>query len=194
MVANVESKGRWHANRWRVVAWGAAGFILLVPLIAMAFTDEVNWDLTDFMVFGAMLLGVGVTFEFAARKAGTAAFTKTYKTGMALGLLAAFLLFWVNGAVGIIGSEDNDANLMYFGVLLIALLGALIARFEPRGMARAMMVTAIAQILTFVIALVAGWGFTGPITVFFASLWLGSAALFNQAATDTATAAVAVEE
>ena len=78
--------------------------------------------------------------------------------------------------------RDNDANLMYYGVLAVGLIGALMARFEPQGMARAMIATAVAQGLVFVIALVAGWGFTGPITLFFVAFWLVSARLFQNAA------------
>jgi hypothetical protein len=128
-----------------------------------------------------------VVFMFLkARKPDNAA----YKSAVGLALLAAFLLFWVNGAVGIIGDEHNDANLMYGGVLAVGLIGAIIARFEPRGMARAMFATALAQALVAVIALGAGWGSRGPIwprdvlgaTGIFVMLWLGSAWLFRRAA------------
>ncbi len=49
----------------------------------------------------------------------------------------------------------------------MAALGAVLARFRPLGMARAMAATGIAQIFAFVVALATGLGFTGPITVFF---------------------------
>ncbi len=63
-----------------------------------------------------------------------------------------------NGAVGIIGSEDNDANMLYFGVLAVGVVGALMARFRPIGMMLALIATALAQMLVAVIALTAGWG------------------------------------
>ena len=150
----------------------------------MQVTGEVDWDVADFAIFGALLVGAGLTYELAARKTGNTA----YKIAVGLAILAAFLLFWINGAVGIIGNEDNDANLMYDGVLAIGLIGVIIARFEPEGMARAMFVTAGAQVLVFVVALVAGWGFTGLITAFFVAMWLGSAQLFRQAATEVSSA------
>ena len=178
MAGNPENGRRQRGNRWRIAAWTAVPLVLLVPLIAMQFTDEVVWDLTDFVIFGALMVGAGVAFELAARKSGNTA----YKTGVGLALAAAFLLVWVNGAVGIIGNEDNDANLMFYGVLAVGLIGALMARFEPQGMARAMMATAGAQVLVFVIALVAGWGFTRLITFFFLAFWVGSARLFQNAA------------
>ena len=195
MAGNVEKGGRW---RWRLAGWAAAAFLLLVPLVAMQFTDEVNWDVADFAIFGALLLGSGVTYELAARKTGNIA----YKIAVGIAILAAFLLFWINGAVGIIGNEDNDANLMYHGVVLIGLIGAFVGRFEPRGMARAMFATAIAQALVAVIALVAGWGSSGPIwprgvlgmTAIFVTLWLGSAWLFRRAASEVSPAGTSAEE
>src|SRR3989304_6473156 len=48
----------------------AAAFILLLPLLAMQITDEVVWDLADFAVAGALLVGTGLICELAARKAG----------------------------------------------------------------------------------------------------------------------------
>jgi hypothetical protein len=70
----------------------------------------------------------------------------------------------------------------FYGVLVIGVVGALLARFEPSGMARAMFATAGAQILVFGIALIAGWGFIGPITFFFTAFWIGAAILFQKAA------------
>ncbi len=113
-----------------------------------------------------------------------------YKSAIGLALAAAFLLFWVNGAVGIIGAARNDANLMYGGVFAVGIIGAIIARFQPHGMARALFATALAQALVAVIALIAGLGSTAPIwpwdililTGFFAALWVGSALLFRKAA------------
>lgn len=52
---------------WRMVGWGAAAFMLLLPLVAMQFTNEVRWTLSDF-VFAAVLIGaVGVIFELTVR-------------------------------------------------------------------------------------------------------------------------------
>jgi hypothetical protein len=76
-------------------------------------------------------------------------------------------------------------------VLAVALLGAAVARGHPRGLAAAMVAAAIAQLLAFLILLVAGVGFTGPITIFFAAFWLAAAWLFRKAA-DTRPAAATV--
>ena len=145
-----------------------------------------NWDIFDFAVFGAMLLGVGVIYALAKRRTNNT----TYRFALGIALGAAFLLVWVNGAVGIIGNENNDANMMFFGVLLVGVVGAILARLRPKGMARAMYATAFAQALVAVIALVANLGLAGPswpwdvlvLTGFFAALWLFSGRLFRKAA------------
>ena len=165
----------------------ATGIILLLPLIAMQYTDEVVWDLADFVVAGVLLFGTGLAYELMARKGGTVA----YRAAGGVALATVFLLVWVNGAVGIIGSENNDANLMYFGVLAVGIIGAIIARLQPLGMARALFVTALAQALVPVIALTiwqpTSWGAAGVFGVFvlnafFVMLLVGSALLFKRAA------------
>jgi hypothetical protein len=166
--------------------------ILLVPLVAMQFSDEVNWGLFDFIFAGALLFGTGLLFELAVRKSGNVA----YRAAVGVALVAAFLLIWINGAVGLIGSEDDPANLMFGGVLAVGIVGAILARFQPDAMARALLATAVAQVLAGVIALAAGWGATGPIwpldivglTGFFTALWLISAWLFQKAAKEAAPA------
>lgn len=150
--------------------------MLLVPFISMQFTDEVDWDVSDFIIFGAMLVAAGGVFELAARMTPN----KAYRAAVGVALAAAFMLIWINGAVGIIGNEENPANLMYYGVLVVGIIGVVIARRQPNGMARAMVVTAIAQTLVAVIALVAGLGHAVVVTGFFVALWLTSAWLFKK--------------
>lgn len=159
--------------------------ILLVPLIAMQFTAEVNWDLFDFVFMGALIFGTGLAYELVARKGGAAA----YRAGVGFALAASFLLIWMNGAVGIIGSEDNPANLLYAGVFAVLLIGAAIVRLEARGMARTLIATAIAQALVPVVALII-WrpdfspGVIGVfvLNAFFVVLFVLSAVFFRRAA------------
>ena len=145
-----------------------------------------NWDLLDFTVFGAMLAGVGVVYVLIRRQTANT----TYRVAFGVALAAAFLLVWVNGAVGIIGDESNDANMLYVGVLAVGVIGAIIVRLKPRGMVHVLYATALAQVVVAAIALIAGWGSTAPIwpkdvlllTAFFTALWLLSAWLFRSAA------------
>jgi hypothetical protein len=195
MAGNTENGGGRRGRFWRIAPWVIAALILLLPLVAMQFTDEVVWDETDFAVIGAMLFGACGAYELAARTTGNIA----YRAAVGVAVVAAFILIWINLAVGIIGSEDNPANLMYGGVLAVGILGALIVRFQPHGMARALAATALAQALVGVIALIGGLGSTGTnwpgaivfLTGFFAALWLVSAWLFRKAARTQASAGAA---
>ena len=164
--------------------------ILLIPLVAMQFTDEVAWTLSDFVIAGILLFGSGLAYELTSRRSGQAA----YRAAAGVGVVAALLLLWVNGAVGIIGNENNPANLMYFGVLAIGAIGAVAARLRPRGMMYTLFAVALAQLLVPVIALVIWrppatsmaefWNISRVFILngFFALLWVVSALLFRKAA------------
>jgi uncharacterized membrane protein YdcZ (DUF606 family) len=165
--------------------WAGAALILLLPFLAMQFTDEVAWGPADFVVAGALLFGAALVYSLLARRTDSLA----YRTAVGMAVMTALLLVWLNLAAGLIGSEDNPANLIYLGVLAVGLIAALIARFQPRGMARALFATALAQMLVAAIALLAGWGSpeSGPLEIvalngLFAALFVGSAVLFRKAA------------
>ena len=176
---NNERQRNW---AWvRPIAWGGAAALVLLPLVAMQFTREVNWGVGDFL-FAAMLIGgVGLALELAVRISPN----WSYRAGAALGLAAGFLLIWANGAVGYIGSEDNPYNLVFFMVIAIAFAGSLISVFRAQGMAYAMLAAGIAH-------LAAGLGGvmadprTAPITLVFTAMWLASARLFQKAARESA--------
>ena len=170
----------------RLTVWAVViALILMRPLVAMQFTDEVVWGWADFAVAGALLFAAGLMYELVARTTDKI----VYRVAVGVAVVAALLLVWMNLAVGIIGSEDNLANLMYIGVLAVGIIGAIIARLQPHGMARALFVMALMQAVVAVIALIAGWGSTAAIwpwdililTGFFAALWLGSGLLFRHA-------------
>ena len=108
-----------------------------------------------------------------------------YLIGAGLAVVTAFILVWVNGAFWIIGSEDNPLNLMFAGVLAIALFGALLARFRPTGMALAMAAAAVAQFAAGLAGLSTDMR-GGILAALFAGLWLLSAGLFRKAAADSA--------
>ncbi|HEY5799279.1 MAG TPA: hypothetical protein VIT92_03620 [Burkholderiaceae bacterium] len=74
--------------------------ILAVPLVAMWFTNEVNWGPLDFVLAAVLLGGAGSLLVLVTRKAATQGRKFTYAAGVAL----AFALVWVEIAVGIFGS------------------------------------------------------------------------------------------
>ena len=145
-----------------------------------------NWDMLDYVFAIALLGGVATTAVLTIRKTRNI----PYRWAVGVALLCAFLLTWINGAVGIIGSENNDANMMYFFVVAIPVVGAFLVRFKPRGLERTMYVTAASQVVVAELALVHELGVDGPVwprdvlimTAFFVALWLLSAWLFRKAA------------
>lgn len=74
--------------------------ILLIPLVAMQFTDEVNWTITDFIIAGGLLFGAGLISEVVMRRIRNV----NYKIGLLSALLIIIILIWVELAVGIFGT------------------------------------------------------------------------------------------
>lgn len=112
-----------------------------------------------------------------------------YRCAIGVALAAAFILVWLSLGVGIIGKDGDPANVMYFGVLAVGIAGAVMAKFQPFGMSRALAATAIAQALVAGVALIAGLGrpYDGPAKIlllngFFVALFAGSAWLFRRSA------------
>lgn len=87
-----------------------------------------------------------------------------YRLALALALIAALLLMWLSLGVGIIGADGDPANLMYFGVIALGIVGSAIARLQPTGMAYTLFAMAAAQALVLAIALIGGlgWPYSGP--------------------------------
>lgn len=81
----------------KLFAWLAVGTvaILLVPLIAMQFTDEVMWTALDFVIMGVLIFGGGSLFIVAARR------IKKHRLMLGALFLLAFLYIWAELAVGI---------------------------------------------------------------------------------------------
>jgi hypothetical protein len=129
----------------------------------------------------------------ALKERSTVSNRNAYRAAAGVAFAAALILVWMNLAVGLIGSEDNLANSMYVGVLAVGIIGAIVARLRPHGMARALFATALAQALVPVIALIifkpqvtsveAFLGMLGVFGVngFFVALFVGSALLFRYA-------------
>lgn len=166
----------WRGVRW--LLWAGLATLLLLPLVAMQFTREVNWTAMDFMVMGTMLALVGGAFEGVMRVARS----PLYVFGAGVAVAAAFLTTWVNLAVGIIGNESNPVNLAFFLVPAIAFIGALLARFAPAGMVRAMIAAAVMQAATCMLSYLEGEPVAVAFTAMMTGMWLLSAALFDRAA------------
>ena len=161
----------------RLAFWSGAALLLLAPLAAMRFTDEMRWDQGDFVFVGGLLGLAGLAFEATIRRSRSWA----YRFAAGFAVAAACLILVATGAVGMVGDEGDPYNLVFLGVVALALGGAVLARFRPQGLARAMAVAAAAQVAA------GGYGMLadvrgGLLSALFGGLWLASAFLFARAA------------
>ncbi|WP_342448290.1 hypothetical protein [Brevundimonas alba] len=81
----------------RMMGWGAVALIMLAPVVAMRFTEEVNWTTTDFVFAGVLLIGGGALIELVAWRVRN----PVIRIGFALFVIAIVGLIWVEAAVGI---------------------------------------------------------------------------------------------
>lgn len=167
--------------------------LLVIPFVAMQFSTEVDWSIGDFIIAGFLLFGTGFTYVLLTTKVNNG----RYKAGIAVGLFAGFLLIWANLAVGIIGSEDNPVNTIYFGVIGIGIVGAVMSRFKSRGLSLTMFAVSLILFLIAVIVLLFAWTQNADFTIrkimtysgihgLFIMLFFISGVLFRQAVQDEA--------
>ncbi len=160
------------------IIWG----LLMIPLIA-----QWPWTSGDFMFAFVILFGAECAYVLVSQKNNNSA----YKWAVGIAVVASLLLVWINLAVGIIGDEDRPANVLFFAVLLIGFIGAIISQLKARGMSRTLFAMAAAQALVPVIAYFA-WrphvvgeepGVIGVFVLcwFFAGLYGLSGSLFRRA-------------
>lgn len=83
---------------------------LLIPLVAMRFSDEVQWTGSDFAVAGVLIFVTLLVYELAVRRISS---TK-HRILAGIALAAAFVLIWAQLAVGIFSGdgrvEQNNQN------------------------------------------------------------------------------------
>lgn len=157
--------------------------MLLIPLTAMQFTDEVNWSLFDFIAASLLLIVAGMTYKLISVRLSVSA----YRRGVGIAVGTSLALVWINLAVGFIGSENHPANLMYFGVLAIGFTGVVLSQFRPHGMFLTVTVMAVAQFLVPVTAFIiwrpeitAGVVKVFILNWFFVMLYIASALQFRK--------------
>ena len=87
-------------NKKLIIILSITGILLLIPLIAMQFTNEVNWKLADFIIAGILLFGFGVLINYASIKIKN----KTLRIIAVIAIIFLLLLIWAELAVGIFGT------------------------------------------------------------------------------------------
>jgi hypothetical protein len=99
-LTNTETMTITKQNKRLVTILVSATALLLIPLIAMNFTSEVNWKIFDFLAAGILLVGTGISLEFILRKIKT----KRNRIILIAGLFLALILVWAELAVGVFGT------------------------------------------------------------------------------------------
>lgn len=167
-------------NGWRIAGWGALLALLILPAIAMRYTSEVDWTASDFIFAAVLLSALGIGGEVALRVGRNA----PHRLGIAIAALGGFLTVWINGAVGMLGSENEPTNLIFIGLVGVAIVASFLVWFRPGGMRWIMAVLSAGQ---FAVGIVAGlWTMPGHgvewgVLAFFAIIWGASAACFHTA-------------
>ena len=87
-------------NKRLLIILSIVGVLLLVPFVAMQFTNEVNWTGFDFLVMGILLAGTGLVCELILRQVKKT----SSRIILCLGVLAVLALIWMELAVGIFGT------------------------------------------------------------------------------------------
>lgn len=87
-------------NRRLIIILGLATVLLLIPFVAMQFSEEVNWELPDFVIAAILLFGTALICEFILRKIKDVKF----RILLCVGLVILLLLIWAELAVGVFGT------------------------------------------------------------------------------------------
>ena len=164
MNTNIHGGGR-RRSLWK----GPALFtvlILSIPLLRSLFASGWDWDVRVFLLVGAVgtvLFSIGLACQMVIRNLGTT----VYRVAVGVALVTTFVLVWGNFIQA--ADDVNPAAMMYLVVPIVGIIGAAAARFQPNGMARALFVTALAQVLVLAIAL----SRNPPVTSWTAPVWRG---------------------
>lgn len=164
---------------------------LIIPLTGMLLSAGVNWGLFDFIFAWVLIFGSGFTYKFITSKISN---TK-YKAALGIAVFTSLFIVWSNLAVGIIGSEDNPVNLIYFVMLFAVIIGGVAVKFQPKGLSILMLAAAAAHgLIPFAAVLLIGTEnierFTREmnalivIHLFIIMLWTISGLLFRYSAQD----------
>jgi hypothetical protein len=88
-------------NKRLIAIVAAVAILLLIPLVGMQFTDEVNWSLQDFAAALCLLLSTGLSCEFVLRKVKK----NQHRIIICVMLIILCLIVWIELAVGIFGTS-----------------------------------------------------------------------------------------
>jgi len=164
--------------------------LLLIPFTGNLTVEGWNWKWNDFLFAWVVFSVTTFLFRFLVTRPMA---NLAYKAGVALAVLAGFLVFWITAAVQIIGDE-NPGNLLYLLTLLGGFIGVCVARFRPAGLARVAFAMAAALFLIPAVSVLLwpvdfnpGYAKVQILSSGFAAMFLASGLLFRHAANQAST-------
>lgn len=80
--------------------YGIPAMLLVLPLVAMQFTKEVNWTVSDFVIGGILLFGTAGIIHLVLNKVRS----QRNRIILSLAILFVLCLVWAELAVGIFGT------------------------------------------------------------------------------------------
>jgi len=103
--------------------------VWMVPLVASQFFEDWHWGVGGFVRAYVLFFLTGMVMALVARRMGV----WSYKAGVGLALVAGFALGW--STMVQTADSGHPERLWYLSVLIVGLIGALLARLQPRGLA-----------------------------------------------------------
>jgi hypothetical protein len=117
------------------VALGALA-VWMAPVVAAQFVEDWHWGVGGFVRVYVLFFLTGMAIALIARRMDA----WSYKLGVGVALVAGFALGWSNMVH--VADSGNPANLWYYSVLVVGLVGACLARLKAPGLARTLFVMA----------------------------------------------------
>jgi hypothetical protein len=110
------------------VALGALA-ALMVPLVASRVVEGWNWTAGGFVFVYVLFFALGMTYALIARKMGA----RSYKAGVGVALVSGFGLAW--STMVHVADSGHPEGFVYYSVLVVGIVGALLSRLKARGLA-----------------------------------------------------------
>lgn len=115
--------------------------LLMVPVVASRVVEGWNWPPRAFVFLYVLFFLTGMAYALIARKMDA----WSYKVAVGVALVAGFALGWSNMVQ--VADSGHPENLVYYSVLVVGIVGAVLARLKPRGLARTLFAMAAALAL-----------------------------------------------
>ena len=118
---------QWGRTMLRVASGALA--VWMVPLVASQFVEDWHWGVAGFVRVYVLFFATGMVYALVARRVSV----WSYKAGVGVALVAGFAFGWSNMVQ--VADSGNPANLWYYSVLVVGVVGACLARLKARGLA-----------------------------------------------------------